>query len=72
MRWAYRKLKAAVRWLRACGENRMDTAWLKAQRVQEQRRGWDGPRWRTPAERARMAREDRRKGMSVVPLRRAR
>lgn len=39
--------------------------WLAAQDRREGRAGWEGPRWRTPRERAALADQDRR----VVRLR---
>jgi hypothetical protein len=37
-------------------------SWLVTHAAESGKVGWDGPRWRTPAERAEMARVDRRKG----------
>lgn len=57
-------------WFRRRQET-VSAAWMRSQALDETKIGWDGPRWRTPAERARMAREDRRRVLAVVPKRRA-
>lgn len=41
--------------------------WRKAYAAESLKTGWDGPRWRTPAERAQMQRQERRAALRVVP-----
>ncbi len=42
-------------------EDTVSGAWLDAHAATETKVGWEGPRWRTPAERLQMARQDRRR-----------
>ncbi|MCR4374190.1 MAG: hypothetical protein NUW22_05015 [Acidobacteria bacterium] len=41
--------------------------WRKSHAAESLKAGWDGPRWRTPKERADMMRQERRAAMRVVP-----
>lgn len=43
-------LRALWRWLRPTRAMTVSRAWLAAQDRREGRAGWEGPRWRTPAE----------------------
>lgn len=58
-------LRALWRLLRPARAMTVSRAWLAAQGQRDGRAGWDGPRWRTPRERAALADQDRR----VVRLR---
>lgn len=49
---------------------RVSASLLRSYALEATKAGWDGPRWRTPKERAAMDRVDRRKALSVVPQRR--
>ena len=58
-------------WLWLRGVEAVSPAWLDAHAAESTKTGWDGPRWRTPKERAAMERLDRRRALAVVPMRRA-
>jgi hypothetical protein len=51
--------------------DRISASLLHSYALEATKTGWDGPRWRTPKERAQMERLDRRKAMAVVPRRAA-
>jgi hypothetical protein len=40
--------------------------WRKSHAAEAMKAGWDGPRWRTPKERADLMRRDRRAALRVV------
>ena len=62
----------APAWLRALFvRDTVSESWLASHAAESTKTGWDGPRWRSPKERADMARRERRAALRVVPMRRA-